>query len=255
MSLRGLFITGTDTGVGKTWVAAAIVRILAQGGHAVGALKPVQTGAPASGAGDSDAEILMAALGQTIDPRHVAPLQFAEPVAPPVAARRQGDVLDYARVLAAVDGAVAWWVDRAEVVVVEGVGGLLCPLAEEKTVADLVVDLDFPLLIVARRGLGTLNHALLTLEAAHWRGLRVAGVVLNAAERPQADLADASNPAELVRRLGRVPLLAVLDHVDDLSTLSIGLDSVDWYERAALPRHDRKESRAHPLGRAWPDGE
>src|SRR5205823_9859727 len=134
----------------------------------------------------------------------VAPLLFEEPLAPPVAARREGAPLAYARVLEATAAALAWWGERAEVLVVEGIGGLLCPLAEGATVADLAIALDHPLVVVARRGLGTLNHTLLTVEAARHRGLRLAGVVLNGAEPTADPRAEVTNPAELARRLDGV---------------------------------------------------
>src|SRR5262249_47661364 len=111
------------------------------------------------------------------------------------------------------------------VVVVEGVGGLLCPLTEQGTVADLATDLGLPVVIVARRGLGTLNHTLLTLEAARARGLRVAGVVVSETARPRG-LAEETNVQEL-RRLG-VPLLAVMPHGGEPAAL----DCVDWWQLA-----------------------
>src|SRR5262249_56827531 len=106
----------------------------------------------------------------------------------------------------ATSHALAWWSERADVIVVEGLGGLLSPLAEKMTVADLAIRLDYPLVIVARRGLGTLNHTLLTIEAARRRGLRVAGIVLNSplpAASVDLALAEATNADELVRWLGR----------------------------------------------------
>src|SRR6185369_7751929 len=132
-------------------------------------------------------------------------------LAPPVAARRAGQPLPFSRILEETRRALAWWAERAEEGVVEGVGGLLCPLAEGATVADLAIALDYPLVVVARRGLGTLNHTLLTVEAARLRGLRVAGVVLNGAEpaRDGAHLAEATNADELARRLeGGIAVLA-----------------------------------------------
>ncbi len=120
--------------------------------------------------------------------------------------------------------------------VVEGVGGLLCPLAEGITVADLAVRLDYPLVVVARRGLGTLNHTLLTVEAAVSRSLRVAGVVLNGAEPTTDPIAEATNPSELARRLGPVPILAELPHDPGGEAAAVVLRGLDWYNRASRPR-------------------
>ena len=108
----------------------------------------------------------------------VCPLRLKAPLAPPVAARLERVNLDFAGMKTAAD----WWQGRVEVLLIEGVGGLLCPLTEDKTIADLAVALGYPLLVVARAGLGTINHTLLTVEAARHRGLQVAGVVLNEAE-------------------------------------------------------------------------
>lgn len=166
----------------------------------------------------------------------VTPLLYEEPLAPPVAARRRGIPLEFGTVLDATRNALAWWAGRADVVVVEGVGGLLCPIAEGATVADLAIALDFPLVVVARRALGTLNHTLLTVEAARWRGLRVAGVVLNGATPTADPIAEATNADELARRLDGVAILADVPHTGGLSGLWESLHGIDWYERAAPSR-------------------
>ena len=205
MTIPGLFVVGTDTGVGKTFVASAVARAWTLAGRRVGVLKPVASGAgPREGRLVSDdAESLIRAVGGGIPHDRVAPIVFEEPLAPPVAARRRGESLAMGEVWRAARESLAWWEVRADRMVVEGVGGLLCPLAEGATIADLAVLLDYPLLIVAHRGLGTLNHTLLTVEAARSRSIRIAGVVLNGA-RPSADpIAEASNAEELAIRPGR----------------------------------------------------
>lgn len=231
MSLRGLLVVGTDTGVGKTRVASGIARHMVAEGRKVGVLKPAATGPTRGG----DAELLIEAIGGGVPMDRVAPITFDEPLAPPVAARRAGTPLLRTTVLRAVGEALSWWRERAEVVVVEGVGGLLCPLAEGMTVADLAIALDFPLVIVARRGLGTLNHTLLTAEAARLRGLRIAGVVLNDAEANSDPLASATNPGELARRLEGAAVLAELGHGEDFGEAG-GLAIVDWWSLALPPR-------------------
>jgi dethiobiotin synthetase len=241
--LPGLFVVGTDTGVGKTYVASAIARSLAEQGRRVGVLKPVATGL-GEGDGDgggrgADADRLIAAVGGSIAPERVVPLAFAEPLAPVVAARRRGGRLEPAEVERAVDAALGWWLDRADVMVVEGVGGLLTPLAEGTTVADLAIRLDYPLVVVARRGLGTLNHTLLTVEAARRRGLRIAGVVLNG-PCPTVEgeaLAEATNAGELARRLaGGISVLAEVPHGDVPALTDALLKDIDWFPRALPPR-------------------
>ncbi len=235
MSLRGLFVTGTDTGVGKTFVAAAIAGAMVRAGHRVGVLKPVATGATRVGEAwqSADAEALIAAIGGGVGLDRVTPIRYEEPLAPPLAARRAGRPLIRDEVIRAVGEALAWWEERADVVVVEGVGGLLCPLAEGMTVADLAVALDFPAVIVARRGLGTINHTLLTVEAAGLRGLRLAGVVLNGAT-PEADpLAESTNRAELARWLVGVAVLADLRPGEDPAG---PMDDLEWSGRAGVGR-------------------
>lgn len=237
--LPGLFITGTDTGVGKTFVAAALARTLQDEGRVVAVLKPVATGATrdADGWHCDDGEALRAAVGPSVPLERVTPFVFEEPLAPSVAARRAGRPLSLRQVVAATVEALAWWAEQgAELAIVEGVGGLLCPLAEDATVAELAVALDYPVVIVARRGLGTLNHTLLTVEAARRRGMRIAGVVLNAAGPPANDRAEATSAAELARCLVGVPVLAALDFQRGQLALPPGLDRLDWSGRAARPR-------------------
>jgi dethiobiotin synthetase len=237
MTVPGLFVVGTDTGVGKTRLASAIARTLVEEGRRVGVLKPVATGTAGV---DDDTSALLAAVGGGIPRERVTPITFEEPLAPPVAARRLGRPLEFPEVERAVAEAIAWWAGRADVLIVEGVGGLLCPLAEGATIADLAVTLDYPLVIVARRGLGTLNQTLLTVEAARRRALRIAGVVLNAAEPTAHPLAEATNAEELARRLEGVPLLAEIGHADDPETLFATVRDIDWSTRAGVPRY-RKE--------------
>ncbi len=203
----------------------------------MGVLKPVATGATPEGSTwrCDDAECLIAAIGGGVSVQQVAPIRYQEALAPSVAARRAGAALGQRDVESATADAIAWWEARADVMVVEGVGGLLCPLAEETTVADLAIALDYPLVIVARRGLGTLNHTLMTVEAARWRELRVAGVVLNSVERLAETLAEATNAEELARRLPGVAILAERPYETTFDLLD-PVDRVDWYERARPPR-------------------
>src|SRR2546423_1393774 len=136
--MRGLFITGTDTGVGKTEVTAGIARIWRREGRLFRVRKPVATG------GDDDARKLAAASGERVEA--ITPLLFAEPAAPPVAARLVGYDLTLSALLAAMQAPV-----RHDATLVEGVGGLLCPLTATETVADLAAALGLPLVVVARR--------------------------------------------------------------------------------------------------------
>ena len=236
-ALSGIFVVGTDTGVGKTHIAAALTRAIVRDGRKVGVLKPVATGATQSPDGwiCDDAARLIAALENPAPLERVVPLLYSDPLAPSLAARRAGKPLSQAHVEAVTNKALAWWSERVDVIVVEGIGGLLCPLAEGTTLADLAVALDFPLLIVARRGLGTLNHTLLTVEAANFRSLRIAGIVLNSPE-PQTDsLAEALSAQELSRRLPGIAVLAEIDHQPDAAWPDSSL-FVNWYQQARPSR-------------------
>lgn len=211
---RGVFVTGTDTGVGKTHVTAMFVRQLRAAGRSVGAYKPVCSGAVVDERGErrwEDIERLHAALGGSFDRERIGPQCFDAPLAPPVAAQREGRRVDVATILHGLD----WWLEQVDLLFVEGVGGLLCPLTDDSDIADLAGDVGFPLLIVARAGLGTLNHTLMTLDVADRRGLSVAGVVLNHDRRPDPeDVSLESNAAELRRRCD-VPIFGPLPFVDD----------------------------------------
>jgi dethiobiotin synthetase len=194
MTRRGLFVTGTDTGVGKTAIAASIARCLTARNQSIGVLKPLATG------NRDDAERLREALGVEFPLERISPLCFATPAAPSVAARIDGGELTVGMILDSIESCWTWWEEQGRPnLLVEGVGGLLCPIGERATVADLAVSLDLPLLIVARRAIGTLNHTLLTAEAARRRGLRIVGVVLTATEPPADPVVEDHNAGELSR--------------------------------------------------------
>jgi dethiobiotin synthetase len=164
--VRGVFVTGTDTGVGKTVVAGAICAACTD---PVAALKPVVTGLDEPpGEWPHDHVLLAGATGQAAE--DVAPYRFGPPVSPHYAAELAGEAIEPARILAAARAH-----DR---LVCEGVGGLMVPITTGYLVRDLAVDLGLPVVIAARTGLGTINHTLLTVEAARATGLRVAGVVV-----------------------------------------------------------------------------
>lgn len=223
--MKGLFFTGTDTGVGKTYVVAAVLRNLRGEGRDVGVCKPVATGAAWVGGRylAEDTRRLAEAAGLGAAPERVTPWAFPEPAAPPVAARERGVTL----ALSDLIGAVRFWEGSHEAVLVEGVGGLLCPLTARETVADLAAALDLRLIVVTRRSLGTLNHTLLTLEAAARRGLRVGGLVVSETE-PPATLAERTNVAELCLRMS-VPVLAVVPHRPPPVETVPELAAVDWW--------------------------
>jgi dethiobiotin synthetase len=174
--MRGLFVTGTDTEVGKTVVAGAIAAALRARGERVAAYKPVVTGLdePVRPGWPRDHELLAAAAG--VSAEAVTPHRFGPPVSPHLAAELAGVALDLDALVLAAGAAAA---DAgAQILIAEGVGGLLVPLTPQHTIRDLAVALGLPLVIAARPGLGTINHTLLTIEAARAARLTIAGVVI-----------------------------------------------------------------------------
>lgn len=209
--MRGLFVLGTDTGVGKTAVACSLLRVLASRGVPVAAYKPVATGRPPGA--HPDILELARASGQSYS--ETACWEGTEPGAPSLVSRLEGKPLDMA--------GMARRVREGPFFVIEGAGGVLCPLGPGLAMADLAESLGLPCLLVARRCLGTLNHILLSLEACAARGLAIAGIVLNAT-RPVEGVAAREAGAE-ISRLCAVPVLAEIGHMADHDAVLAG---VDW---------------------------
>jgi len=219
--VRGAFVTGTGTEVGKTVVAAVIARNLRRRGLEVAVFKPAVTGLdeypPVDGRPDH--VILREAAGSERSDEEIAPYRYGPPMSPHLAAEQAGEEIEAQRLLAGARAAAA----GAEVLICEGVGGLLVPLSPSYLIRDFAVDLGLPLVIAAPPGLGTINHTLLTIEAARAAGLEVAAVVLTPWP-PEPSLIEASN-RETIGALGEVEveLLPQVD-LDDPGTWS-----VDWH--------------------------
>lgn len=204
----GFFITGTDTGVGKTLVAAALLHALAGLGVRAVGMKPVAAGAQLQDGVwvNEDVVMLGAASAVAAPPELVNPYLFREPIAPHIAAEHKGVTIEIPRIVAAFETLAG----LAECVVVEGAGGFRVPLDRQRDIADLAVRLHLPVILVVGMRLGCLNHALLTAEAIAARGLRLAAWVAN---RIDADMAAyEENLAALMARL-HAPLLAELPHL------------------------------------------
>jgi dethiobiotin synthetase len=234
----GLFITGTDTGVGKTILTGALAAVLRAKGVNVGVMKPVATGCVRRREGlvSEDGEFLAQAADALETLAEITPVCLAEPLAPTVAAARAGIELDLEPVWQ------SWQRMQAahDVMLVEGIGGILCPITPEDSVADLARRFALPLVIVARPNLGTINHTVLTIEAALARGLVVAGLVINRYDRDAEDVAQMAAPEEIIRITG-VPILGLLP--DDKATdFARGVIGEDVLTAAGLL----------PLGRMFP---
>ncbi|MBN2583511.1 MAG: dethiobiotin synthase [Planctomycetes bacterium] len=208
---KGIFVTGTDTDVGKTVVAAGLVAAMKRAGYDVGVMKPIATGGAhrREGLVSEDAEFL-AHVCDAPEPLHViSPIVLREPLAPTVAARRAGITIDLDLVWQ------AWRLTSTvhDVTVVEGIGGLMVPIADGYRVADLAAEFALPLVIVTRPNLGTINHTILTVDAARARGLNVKGLIINGLDADAAGIAEETCPAELARETG-LPILAVVPKDD-----------------------------------------
>jgi dethiobiotin synthetase len=197
---KGIFVTGTDTGVGKTVIACGIAALLKSLGAKVGVMKPVATG------DRQDAIHLKKASGMTEAIDVINPQFFKAPVAPTVSASLERKEVDLDAIYRSY-----WFLQKHyDFVVVEGIGGVKVPLGESTYVVDLIQALRLPALVVGRSGLGTLNHTLLTLDALEAEKVPVMGVVLNGFSGK--DLAEKTNPQALEDHL-TVPLLGVMPHL------------------------------------------
>ena len=198
MKLAGLTILGTDTEVGKTYVACRVIESLVREGVAVGAYKPVASGAPSLE--QSDGFKLWQASGQRGSLEEVTPQQFTAPFAPPIAAE-----LENKRVSdkAIIDG-VLHWASRCEILILEGAGGLMSPISWTMTNASLALELQFPIVLVSENRVGVVNQVLTTLVAARSIGLKVCSIVLNDVHQITKDSAN-SNERLLRKFLERYP--------------------------------------------------
>lgn len=209
--MRGLFVTGTDTDVGKTWITSLIARELTDAGMLVGVYKPACSGSEIDASGTAswpDLTALSAAVDHVFSIEQICPQRFNAALAPPVAAEQAGRTIDAALLRSGIEP----FRDDVSHLLVEGVGGLLCPMTATETIADLAADLQFPVLIVARASLGTINHTLLTIEVARSRGLAIGGVILNHVDPASIDPTFVLSNAQQIQRFANVRIIGWCDH-------------------------------------------
>ncbi len=234
---KGFFITGTDTGVGKTVIAGAVIKAIhAQGKHVCG-MKPLETGCCRVGNSlyPSDGMFLKKVAGMDENINQITPYCFETPVAPSLASEMEGRPVN-------IDSIVEKFHDllqRYQAVVVEGVGGILVPIRKDYFVIDLIKELGLPVIVVARPTLGTLNHALLTVNYALKEGIRVSGIVINFTRRSEGTVAENTNPL-ILRQLSPVPVLGVFPYLDNLENETL--------EKAAMKYLDLEIIRSHLQG-------
>jgi dethiobiotin synthetase len=205
--IKGIFVTGTDTGVGKTYVARGIARTLKQTGIDVGVMKPAETGCHrrAGRLVPADAAGLMRSARVDDRLELVNPYQFSRPLAPSLAAAREGKRIDPDRIITSFRTLSR----RHDFMIVEGAGGIMAPLSGDYLFLDLAADLRLPVMIVSRPGLGTINHTLLTISAIKARGLKICGIVINYAGDGKNGLAErTARPA--IETLSGVRVLGVV---------------------------------------------
>ena len=227
--MSGVFITGAGTDVGKTFVAAGLVQALRRAGREVFALKPVVSGFDPAAAADSDPGVLLAALGRAVTPESVmeiAPWRFRAPLSPDMAARLEGRTVD-------VDAVIGFCRERIAategVVVIEGVGGVMVPLDDRRTVLDWITALDLPTVLVSGSYLGAISHTLTAIEALRRTDLTIAAVVIS--ESP--DSAPFDETVASLTRLSSAPIIGVRRDAAD----------ADW-TGALLPILNQLDERA-----------
>lgn len=230
---KGLFITGTDTGVGKTLICGGIAKILRKQGLKVGVFKPVATGC-LSEEGElvsRDAEFLRMCAQLNEPMTVITPAAYKIPAAPIVCVRKEERPIDYQQIAAMYN----YLAKTCDVVLVEGIGGALVPLDEKTMIVDLAAKMKLPTVIIAREKLGTINHTLMTIRAVRHAGLYVAGVVINGHVFPNADIAELTAPG-IIAEIGDTKILATAGQddrssVEDLrlgDMIIAGLVECDW---------------------------
>ena len=221
LETRSYFITGTDTGVGKTLVAALLALHFQRRGVNVGVMKPFASGCEEQGGVlvSEDATFLKETCALQDEIALINPARWAEPLAPLVAARRAGDHSDYWQLCLDAYGVLR---AQHEIVLVEGVGGLLVPIAERDrkilTCVELASTLALPVIVVARRALGTINHTLLTIQALRAANLEIAGLIFCDAEPIEENNVAATTSPAMIAEMCGLPILGSVPHLENLSS-------------------------------------
>jgi len=223
---KAIFITGTDTGVGKTVTSALICLAMQKRGIDCVVMKPVETGAIRKGKGWvwPDTEFLRKVTKPREENGLLSPFRFKNPLAPSLAARMEGKKIDMEGIKRAFNNLM----DKHQVVIVEGAGGLFVPLWNNFLTADLVKELDIPIIIVSRLSLGTINHTLLTIEAARNSGIEVSGIIFNQTKAGKSGIIEKTNP-KIISSISGVSVLGVVPY---LSSVSVEKNQTGGLEKA-----------------------
>jgi len=233
----GLFVTGTDTDVGKTLIAGAIAKILTDKGRKVGVFKPIATGCKYKWDGliSNDTEFLAYCANSNLSLSTITPLGYRTPAAPIVSAAREDRPIDFDKIAAAYKEVC----QDSDIVLVEGIGGVRVPLTEQFDLLDLAVEFALSVVIVARPNLGTINHTLMTIDCVRAAELKIAGVVINGYNAVESTVAE-DTAAETIEKCGREKVLAVVpfDETVNIEKPNLGefivgsLIACDWEKLA-----------------------
>jgi len=230
---KGFFVTGTDTGVGKTVITVALLKLMRSFGLKACGMKPIETGCVREHEEliPSDGEFIKN-TGQLEEPLGtISPCRFEHPLAPLAASRIEGMPVDFQK----IQTTYSQLSSRYEAVIVEGVGGLLVPVTENYSLLDLAQDFGLPLVVVARTGLGTLNHTMLTVNYAQKEGLTVAGIIMNESHPPENTLAEKTNK-DILMKISPIPLFGVFPYLRKLDGITIEHAAEQYLDATALRR-------------------
>ncbi len=229
---RGIFISGTDTEVGKTVISAGLAVYISSQGVSVGVMKPVQTGCEAE---STDLKFMLKAAQIDEQIKEANPYCLKLPAAPSLAAQIAGVKINPADIISAYQKLQAYY----EIVIVEGAGGLIVPINDKYTFADLITELNLPLVIVGRAGLGAINHTCLSVEYAKAAGISVMGIILNQCTPGRLGIIEKNNPA-IIERLCGVPVWGIIPYsakinveqgrLDDIASLMRDNLCLDWIQ-------------------------
>ncbi len=214
LSKKGVFITGSDTGVGKTVVTALIAMQLQQKGIDISVMKPVETGCTLTNGAlvPGDGTWLKEILDLSDSMEHIVPVRYELPLAPMVASEIEDRPVNIQKIMSSVEYMQA----RRDYLIIEGIGGLRVPIKEDFFVSDLILALSLPVVVVSRVSIGTINHTLLTLESAASMGIEVKGIILNHSDPPDNDIAEKTNP-QIIARLCQTPVLGTIPYIKPLT--------------------------------------
>jgi dethiobiotin synthetase len=215
---KGFFITGTDTGVGKTVITVALIKAICHLGFTAGGMKPIESGCLPEGdiLVPSDGTFIKTIAHMEENIRQITPCCFKSPLAPLPASEIEGISVDFEK----INKAFADISGKYDVVIVEGIGGLLVPITKNYSVIDMAKYFNLPLIVVSRPSLGTINHTMLTVNYALKEGLRVAGIIINYNQPPENTLAEATNP-EVIKRISPVPVIGIFPYLTDMESATI----------------------------------